>query len=239
MPWSHRSGHQRSGDSHGGGPAITAVRTTRAASRRARPRCSTRSWRASVDAAHHGRRHAASGYRFEAIPDGISVRTRGQGRVDLYVNHETSKVPFPYVTGDADRGQRRERLRQRAGEPADPQPALGRRPQRLVRDPEQRGLPALLLELPGDGKEGFDRDILFTNEESLDWVLRQEDSWPPAIGDPDEQRDRRSSSRSTSRPASTTRSRAWAGTTTRTASPIPGYEQPSSSRATTRSRAVR
>ena len=37
-----------------------------------------------------------SGYRFEAIPDGISVRTRGHGRVDLYVNHETSKVPFPY-----------------------------------------------------------------------------------------------------------------------------------------------
>jgi hypothetical protein len=37
-----------------------------------------------------------SGYRFESIPDGISVRTRGRGRVDLYVNHETSKVPFPY-----------------------------------------------------------------------------------------------------------------------------------------------
>ena len=37
-----------------------------------------------------------SGYRFEAIPDGISVLTRGQGRVDLFVNHETSKVPFPY-----------------------------------------------------------------------------------------------------------------------------------------------
>ena len=35
-----------------------------------------------------------NGYRFESIPDGISVRTRGQGRVDVYVNHETSKVPF-------------------------------------------------------------------------------------------------------------------------------------------------
>ena len=39
-----------------------------------------------------------SGYRYESIPDGISVRTRGQGRVDLFVNHETSKVPFPYNT---------------------------------------------------------------------------------------------------------------------------------------------
>ena len=38
----------------------------------------------------------SSGYRFEAIPDGISVRARGQGRVDLLINHETGKVPFPY-----------------------------------------------------------------------------------------------------------------------------------------------
>ena len=41
-----------------------------------------------------------SGYRFESIPDGISVRPRGQRRVDLFVNHETSKVPFPYVTAN-------------------------------------------------------------------------------------------------------------------------------------------
>ena len=36
-------------------------------------------------------------------------------------------------------------------------------------------------------KEGFDREILFTNEESPDYVFRQEDSWPPPIGDPDEE----------------------------------------------------
>src|SRR5262245_33432429 len=35
------------------------------------------------------------GTRFESIPDGISLRTRGEGRVDVYVNHETSTVPFP------------------------------------------------------------------------------------------------------------------------------------------------
>lgn len=37
------------------------------------------------------------GYRYEAIPDGISVRARGEGRADLYVNHETSTVPFPFT----------------------------------------------------------------------------------------------------------------------------------------------
>src|SRR5215210_5388462 len=41
-----------------------------------------------------------SGFRFEAIPDGISVRTRGRGRADLLENHETSKVPSPYVTAN-------------------------------------------------------------------------------------------------------------------------------------------
>src|SRR4029450_1145385 len=39
-----------------------------------------------------------SGFRFEAIPDGISLRTRGNGRVDGDVNHETSKVPSPCNT---------------------------------------------------------------------------------------------------------------------------------------------
>src|SRR5688500_6736295 len=28
----------------------------------------------------------ASGYRFESIPDGIAVRTKGRGRADLYIN---------------------------------------------------------------------------------------------------------------------------------------------------------
>jgi hypothetical protein len=35
-------------------------------------------------------------------------------------------------------------------------------------------------------KEGFSRDILFTNEETPDYVFRQEDSWPPPIGSPAE-----------------------------------------------------
>src|SRR5919198_4865229 len=37
-----------------------------------------------------------SGYRFESIPDGISVRANDRDSADLLVNHETSKVPFPY-----------------------------------------------------------------------------------------------------------------------------------------------
>ena len=36
-----------------------------------------------------------SGFVFDSIPDGISLVRHGKGRVDLYVNHETSLVPFP------------------------------------------------------------------------------------------------------------------------------------------------
>jgi hypothetical protein len=35
-------------------------------------------------------------YQFEAIPDGIAAKKAGKGGAQLYVNHETSTVPFPY-----------------------------------------------------------------------------------------------------------------------------------------------
>ena len=37
-----------------------------------------------------------AGYTFESLPDGVSVYPRGNGRADVFVNHETSTVPFPY-----------------------------------------------------------------------------------------------------------------------------------------------
>ena len=86
----------------------------------------------------------ASGYRFEAIPDGIAVRTRKgggdgdrPGRVDVYVNHETSKVPFPYnaLTPTAANG---ENDFEREGEPG-VLDGVGRGAQGLVRDLEQSG----------------------------------------------------------------------------------------------------
>ncbi len=96
-----------------------------------------------------------SGFRFEAVPDGTRPceppwvgRDRGYGRVEIFVNHETSKVPFPYNTAATDRGERGERLRQRAGEQADPQSALGWRAQRLVRHLERFWLSAILLQFP-------------------------------------------------------------------------------------------
>jgi hypothetical protein len=127
-----------------------------------------------------------SGYRFEAIPDGISVLKPARGTVDLFVNHETSKVPFPYVT-------------------AAPTAANGENDfdnaqvSRLTLDLQTAGVLSGSFAIPSSfgyqrfcsnylatSKEGFSREILFTNEETPDYVFRQEASWPPPIGDPAE-----------------------------------------------------
>ncbi len=127
-----------------------------------------------------------SGYRFESIPDGISVRVGRNQTGDLFVNHETSKVPFPYNT-------------------ATPTAANGENDfdnaqvSHLVVNPNTAGILEGSFAISSSSgyqrfcsnylatrKEGFSRDILFTNEESPDYVFRQEDSWPPPLGSPDE-----------------------------------------------------
>jgi hypothetical protein len=128
----------------------------------------------------------ANGYRYEAIPDGISVSPRGTRRVDLFVNHETSKVPFPYVTAaptaansesDFDNSQVSQLTLNAAGRVLDGSFAI----------PSSAGFQRFCSNYLATGREGFDRDIFFTNEESPDYVFRQEDSWPPPIGDPAEE----------------------------------------------------
>ena len=111
-----------------------------------------------------------SGFRFEAIPDGISVRTRGQGRVDLFVNHETSKVPFPYNAtaptaangeNDFDNAQvSRLILNQQSAGVLNGSFVI----------PSSSGYQRFCSNYLATEKEGFDREILFTNEESPDYV---------------------------------------------------------------------
>ena len=128
----------------------------------------------------------SSGFRFESIPDGISLRTRGKGTVDLFVNHETGKVPFPFVRAnpnetngenDFDNAQvSRLRLNQHSAGVLAGRFAI----------PSSSGYQRFCSNYLATSKEGFDREILFTNEETPDYVFRTEDSWPPPIGDPAE-----------------------------------------------------
>jgi hypothetical protein len=127
-----------------------------------------------------------SGFRFEAVPDGISVRTRGQGRVDLFVNHETSKVPFPYspaLTATAPGKSQNDFDNAQVSRLILNQHSAGVLNGSFVIS-SSSGYQRLCSNYLATSKEGFDREILFTNEESPDYVLRREASWPPSLTDP-------------------------------------------------------
>ena len=126
------------------------------------------------------------GFRFEAIPDGIALKARGQGRVDVFVNHETSRVPFPYNTAaptatngenDFDNSQVSRLIVN--------QHSAGVLSGSFV-VPASAGYQRFCSNYLATAKEGFDREILFTNEEGIDYVSRKTDAWPPPIGDPSE-----------------------------------------------------
>ena len=155
------------------------------------------------------------------------------------MNHETSKVPFPYNTADARRAANGENDFDNAqvSELILNQHSAGVLDGSFV-IPSSAGYQRFCSNYLATAKEGFDREILFTNEESPDYVFRQEDSWPPPIGDPAEEEDGLVVALDV-RTASTTRSTGWAGTTTRTTSRSRGIDDRSCSRVTTRSRAGR
>jgi hypothetical protein len=122
------------------------------------------------------------GYTFESIPDGIALKTRGRGAVEVYVNHETSTVPFPYNPGapteansqnDFDNAQ----LSQLILSSRNAGVQTGKMVITSAED-FQRFCSNYLA----TAKEGFDRELLFTNEESVDWVNRSGKAWPAVIG---------------------------------------------------------
>jgi hypothetical protein len=113
------------------------------------------------------------GYRFESIPDGISFTRNGRGTMDVYVNHETSLVPFPATRSDFTNSLvSRLRLNQhsagvlRGDYPIDSSSNYQRFCSNFLVGPAQ----------------GFERELLLTNEEARDIVLRQGYAWhPPSV----------------------------------------------------------
>jgi len=119
-------------------------------------------------------------YQFEAIPDGISVHIGDDGQIELFVNHETSKVPFPFATNnpaantgesDFDNAQVSKLTLDSEG---------GFLSGEFVID-SSKGFQRFCSNYLATSKEGFTKDILFTNEESPDYAIRSENSWPPPL----------------------------------------------------------
>jgi len=114
-----------------------------------------------------------SGYTFEAIPDGIAIESiQGRGTADILVNHELSLVPFPSTRQDhINSTVSRLRLNQ--------QSAGVLRGEYVI--PQSAGYQRFCSNFLVGSEHGFDRQLLFTNEEARDLVMRATDSWEPGL----------------------------------------------------------
>ena len=119
-----------------------------------------------------------SGYKLESIPDGISLRTRGQGRLDVFLNHETSLVPFPFnaATGVGQSDYTNAMVSHLALN----QHSAGLLQGKYVipSGANFQRFCSNFLAAAGTGN-GFERSLLFTNEEASDFVNRTGVAWPP------------------------------------------------------------
>ena len=132
-----------------------------------------------------------SSYKFESIPDGIAIDKRhrgwhhsGGGTVDLYVNHETSTVPFPFTPATGvgfndftNALLSKLTLSRKTG---------GVLAGKYAITSEQNFHRFCSNTLVG-AREGFQRPLLLTNEEATDWVFRTGTSWPAPTAPPAEQ----------------------------------------------------
>ena len=123
-----------------------------------------------------------NGYRFEAIPDGIGILPNADDTVDVFVNHETSLVPFPLAANfascttstcqsDFDNAQvSRLKLHQNSAGVLSGKLAI------TSAANYQRFCSSTLA----NQAMGFQRNILFTNEEASDFVSPPPlQAWPP------------------------------------------------------------
>ena len=121
----------------------------------------------------------ASGYRFESIPDGISIN-REDGAVDVYVNHETSTVPFPYnpVAPTANNGENDFDNAQLSKLTLDKKTGAVLKGSLAITSSQnyQRFCSNYLA----TEKEGFEDEILFTNEEAVEWINPTGEAFPAA-----------------------------------------------------------
>ena len=123
-------------------------------------------------------------YRFEAIPDGISIvpSRRGHGKkrtAEILVNHETSTVPFPFTpaTGvgfnDFDNSQlSRIKLNTKTAGVLSGFFAI----------PSSANYQRFCSNFMATKEHGFSRPLLFTNEEATDLVNRTGTAWPAGPG---------------------------------------------------------
>jgi hypothetical protein len=133
-----------------------------------------------------------SGYTFESIPDGIAlaaVRGRGGGRghgrgwgpggAVVWVNHETSLVPFPIRTPPllTESDQKNAELSELLLDRGSATVLAGR-----LAIPSSANYQRFCSNFLAGKKHGFERPLVLTNEEASDLVNRTGVAWPAGPG---------------------------------------------------------
>ncbi len=128
-------------------------------------------------------------YQFESIPDGIVVVPNGHSSVDVYVNHETSRVPFPLQAAGSSwlptsntNGNQNDFLNSQVSKLTLSQRTAGVLDAEFAIDSDalyQRFCSSFLA----TKEHGFKRSLLFANEEGVDWVSKTDPAFPAFPGD--------------------------------------------------------
>jgi hypothetical protein len=116
-------------------------------------------------------------FLFDALPDGISVKNGRPGRLVLYMNHETSTVPFPYTPAAPTESNSQNDF-------------TNSRLSRLVLQTSGADLVGARYVIRNNANyqrfcsnflarkvHGFSSPLLFTNEEATDFVSRTGQAW--------------------------------------------------------------
>jgi hypothetical protein len=118
-------------------------------------------------------------YRFESIPDGIAIDPRDLTSFDVYVNHETSKVPFPFNAGtgvglvDFDNAQLSHLVMKRGS---------GRILSGEYAISTSSNYQRFCSNFFAGPEQGWTRPLVLTNEEATDFVNRTGTAWPAGSG---------------------------------------------------------